>query len=183
MSQLVSQGKVASPSFSFKLSSSGAELFLGGMNSALYTGATTWAPVLQQAYWTVAGQVLVNGAQVTSVGTISSVIDTGTTLVVAPTADAAAFWAAVPGSAPYAGGNRYYTFPCSSTAVVSFRFGGSTAAWPMSAASFNLGRVSSTSTRCVGSIVGQDLGIDGWIVGDACVSFLALTPPSPLRLE
>lgn len=37
----------------------------------------------------------------------------------------------------------------------------------MSASSFSLGRVSSTSTRCVGSIVGQDLGIQGWIVGDA----------------
>ncbi|GAA5892131.1 hypothetical protein JCM8208_001443 [Rhodotorula glutinis] len=163
---LVSQGKVSSPSFSFKLSSSGAELFLGGMNANNFvSGTTTYAPVIQQAYWTVAGQVLVNGKQVTSVGTISSVIDTGTTLVVAPTNDAAAFWAAVPNSASY--GNGYYTFPCSQTTTVSFRFGGSTVAWPMSASSFSLGRVSSTSTRCVGSIVGQDLGIQGWIVGDA----------------
>ena len=161
------------------------------MNANNYvSGSTTYAPVIQQAYWTVAGQVLVNGKQVTSVGTISSVIDTGTTLVVvrpslpparslifqadseldlvcsqAPTNDAASFWAAVPNSASY--GNGYYTFPCSQTTTVSFRFGGSTVAWPMSTSSLNLGRVSSGSTRCVGSIVGQDLGIQGWIVGDA----------------
>ena len=44
---LVSQGKV-NPVFSFKLSSSGAELYIGGSNSALYTGDFTYASVTQQ---------------------------------------------------------------------------------------------------------------------------------------
>lgn len=41
---LISEGVVTSPVFGFKLaaSSSGSELFLGGTNSALYTGDFTW---------------------------------------------------------------------------------------------------------------------------------------------
>ncbi|GAA5905396.1 hypothetical protein JCM6882_003148 [Rhodosporidiobolus microsporus] len=162
---LVTQQKTAASQFSFKLTSTSfgtSELYLGGMNSASYVAGTTeWAPVLAQAYWTVAGQVQVNGASVG--GTFNAIIDTGTTLIVAPTSFASAFWAAVPNSQAYPSGG-YYTFPCSSAPTVSFTFGGSTTRWPLSA--FNLGRVSSGSTRCVGSLVGQDLGINGVIVGD-----------------
>jgi cathepsin D len=35
-------GVVTSPVFSFKLSSSGSELYLGGTNNKLYTGDLTW---------------------------------------------------------------------------------------------------------------------------------------------
>ncbi|GAA6005382.1 hypothetical protein JCM10207_002962 [Rhodosporidiobolus poonsookiae] len=163
---LVAQGKVSSPMFSFKLSSTSigpSELYLGGMNSAYYVAGTTeWAPVISQAYWTVAGQISVNGAPVTASGTFNAIIDTGTTINVVPSAAAKAFWAAVPNSLPY--GNGYYTFLCSQAPTIAFSFGGSTTQWPLS--QFNLGRVSSGATRCVGSIVGQDLGINGWILGD-----------------
>ena len=39
---LISEGVVTSPVFGFKLAASGSELFLGGTNSALYTGDFTW---------------------------------------------------------------------------------------------------------------------------------------------
>lgn len=42
---LISEKAVDSGTFGFKLSSSGAELFLGGTNSALYTGSFNWIPV------------------------------------------------------------------------------------------------------------------------------------------
>ncbi|GAA5830578.1 hypothetical protein JCM11251_002519 [Rhodosporidiobolus azoricus] len=162
---LVTQGKTSSPQFSFKLASTSvgtSELFLGGMNPSSYvSGTTEWAPVLAQAYWTVAGQAQVNGASVG--GTFNAIIDTGTTLIVAPTSFASTFWAAVPNSQAYSSGG-FYTFPCTAAPSVSFTFGGSTTRWPLSA--FNLGRVSSGSTRCVGSLVGQDIGINGVIVGD-----------------
>ena len=45
---LVSQGHVTDSVFSFKLSSSQAELYIGGSNSALYSGRFTHTPVTHQ---------------------------------------------------------------------------------------------------------------------------------------
>jgi cathepsin D len=45
---LISQGEVTSPVFGFKFDTSGSELFLGGTNSALYTGDFTWVPLTSE---------------------------------------------------------------------------------------------------------------------------------------
>lgn len=45
---LVSQGAVPEPVFAFKLASSGSELYVGGVNSALYRDPFTYTPVTQQ---------------------------------------------------------------------------------------------------------------------------------------
>ena len=42
---LISQGVVTSQVFGLKIATSGSELFLGGMNSALYKGNFTWVPL------------------------------------------------------------------------------------------------------------------------------------------
>jgi cathepsin D len=39
---LISEGVVTSQVFGIKLATSGSELFIGGTNSALYTGDFTW---------------------------------------------------------------------------------------------------------------------------------------------
>ncbi|GAA6041674.1 hypothetical protein JCM8097_003078 [Rhodosporidiobolus ruineniae] len=162
---LVAQGKLSSPMFSFKLSSTSvgpSELFLGGMNPQYYVAGTTqWTPVTYQAYWSVNAQVQVNGNAVSTPLT-SFIVDTGTTVNVAPTSWAAAFYANVPGAAAWQ--NGYYTVPCNAVPTISFTFAGTTTRWPIS--QFNLGRTGSGSSLCVGSIVGQDIGINGVILGD-----------------
>jgi hypothetical protein len=45
---LVALKQVSSPVFSFKLSTSGAELFLDGTDSSWYTGSFTYVPVTTQ---------------------------------------------------------------------------------------------------------------------------------------
>jgi hypothetical protein len=45
---LISEGVVTSQVFGFKFAESGSELFLGGTNSALYTGAFTWVPLTSE---------------------------------------------------------------------------------------------------------------------------------------
>lgn len=45
---MVSRGQADVPVFSFKLAASGSELYLGGANSALYTGNFTYTPVTEQ---------------------------------------------------------------------------------------------------------------------------------------
>ncbi|GAA5951141.1 hypothetical protein JCM3765_002396 [Sporobolomyces pararoseus] len=167
---LISQGKVASPQFSFKLTPSGASLDLGSMVSSRYVAGTTqWTPVTSQSYWNIKATTAVNGKAVSALGTFSAIADTGTTLIVAPPSWAQTFYAQIPGSAPYSSGG-YYTFPCSSVPSVSFSFPGSSTAWTIPTSMFNLGRVSTGSTSCVGAIVGQDVGIQTVILGDRFLS-------------
>jgi cathepsin D len=45
---LISQGQVLDSVFGFKLAPSGSELFLGGVNDALYTGDITWLTLSTQ---------------------------------------------------------------------------------------------------------------------------------------
>ncbi|KWU43253.1 aspartic protease [Rhodotorula sp. JG-1b] len=165
---LVSQGRVAKSQFSTYLASSGSELFLGGMNSAHFAaGSTHWYPVISQGYWTLAAKAAVNNKVVSSLGTFSALVDTGTSVIVAPTAAAKQFWAAVPNSATYGSGG-YWTYPCASPPTISFSFGGAFAEqWAVSSSALNLGRVSSGSDRCVGAVVGADIGINAWILGDS----------------
>jgi len=42
---LISNHAISDPVFAFSLGSSGAELRIGGVNSALYTGSLTYTPV------------------------------------------------------------------------------------------------------------------------------------------
>jgi hypothetical protein len=41
----ISQNQVDTPMFGFKFSTSGSELFLGGVNKALFSGEFTWLPL------------------------------------------------------------------------------------------------------------------------------------------
>ncbi|BGP17269.1 hypothetical protein JCM10213v2_005287 [Rhodosporidiobolus nylandii] len=167
---LVNEKKVAKSQFSFLLAQTGSELFMGGMNAAHYAaGSTKWYPVASQSYWLLATQANVGDTAVSSLGTFNSIVDTGTSVIVAPTDAAAKFWASVPNSAAYGGAGGYYSMPCDEmdSVDISFSFGTSDK-WVVSGASLNLGRVSSGSSRCVGAVVGADIGLGAtWILGAA----------------
>jgi cathepsin D len=45
---LIAEGQVSDPVFAFKLASSGSELRIGGVNTALYTGSFTYTPITLQ---------------------------------------------------------------------------------------------------------------------------------------
>ncbi|KAI0683972.1 acid protease [Cytidiella melzeri] len=160
----VSQDQLTPPIFAFKLTGSDSELRLGGVNDALYTGSFTYAPVTTQGYWQVTlGSVNVNNAAVSSLRNLQSIIDTGTTLILAPSAQVQALYAAIPGSrkAYKEVGNGFYTFPCSSTPVVSLTFSGRS--FNVDPKYFNLGRLQG-SNDCVGAVVGTSFNF--WVVGD-----------------
>jgi hypothetical protein len=96
---------------------------------------------------------------------LQSIIDTGTTFIVAPSAQVSKFYAAIPGSKDVSKtvGPGFYSFPCSATERVSLTFGGK--AFSVEPSLFNLGRVSQGSQDCVGAIVGTSR-ISFWVVGD-----------------
>ncbi|KAH0838835.1 Asp-domain-containing protein [Lanmaoa asiatica] len=157
---LVSQSQTNAPAFSFKLATSGSELYLGGANSTLYTGSFSYAPVTNKGFWEVnMDSIKSNGKTILS--NVDSIIDTGTTLVIGVPSQVTTLYAALGGTSI---GQGYYSFPCNSFPSVSFTFGGTS--FTISAATLNIGLVSSGSTDCVSGIVGQDTGFSSWIVGD-----------------
>lgn len=195
---MINQGAVNSPVFSFALSQSGAELYLGGANTAKYTGAITYTPVTQQAYWTVTqNAATVGGKQV--VASRGSVIDTGTTLIYTNAADAQAFYSGFSSAKPlssfgYSDVDGYYAIPCNGNTPISLSeywivfctnherklipplriaYGGRAFSIPygLFTSQGYVGTQSGTQ-YCVGSLVGSGgLGMGNtWLTGDAFLS-------------
>lgn len=185
---LYSANQLSEPLFSFYLeryidqstmnTAPGGVLTLGGTNSSLYQGSIEYLSLASSpSYWLLNVNSLSVQGKTVSVGSSTlAAIDTGTTLIAAPTTVTASIWAQVPGSmalqGAYAG---LYAFPCSTAVTVTMSFGGST--WTINSADMNLGSVPSsvsgtTTQMCAGGIfdigtsVGSGAGVPTWIIGD-----------------
>ncbi|CAK4030641.1 Aspartic protease [Lecanosticta acicola] len=130
---LLNEGNLSPSEFSFYLgreksnTQSKSEMTLAGRDSSRYTGSFTNVPVTQQGYWQVAidGMSVGNGAAVAgSAG--QAAIDTGTTLILAPTAAVASLITQIPGAVPLPLGEDMtaIAYPCSSTPQVNLGFAG-----------------------------------------------------------
>jgi hypothetical protein len=118
---LVNSGSLDEDVFAFYLGSNGGvgELVVGGVNPNHYTGDFTYLPVAETApgvygYWALAmDDITIEGSSVTSAR--KAIIDSGTSLLAAPSADIKAIAAAV-GATPLGKVpplNKEYTIPCS----------------------------------------------------------------------
>lgn len=122
---MVSQGLVASPVFSFYLNrdtsgSIGGEILFGGIDTAHYTGAITYAPVTKQGYW----QFRMDSVKVRTTTTVCSggcqaIADTGTSLITGPSSDIAKLNAALGAKASSSG---EYTVSCTATNLPNVTF-------------------------------------------------------------
>ncbi|GLB45980.1 putative peptidase A1 family protein [Lyophyllum shimeji] len=137
---LVAQGETTAPQFGFKLADP-ASVYLGGVDSNLFTGQLTWTPVTQKGFWHVGLEgVNVNAEPIFAPS--SAIIDTGSTLVLGNTSSVANFYDAIPGSkdAYDTAGEGFYTFPCNASLDISLTFGGKE--FRFDPKHFNLGRLS-----------------------------------------
>ncbi|GBE83078.1 Aspartic protease [Sparassis crispa] len=164
-----SEGVISQGVFAFKLTSSGAELYMGGTDSSLYSGDIEYHDLSSSdGFWQIGGaSAIVNGQTATS--GFDTVIDSGTTLAYGPTSGVSQLYAAIPGSQQ--GSDGTYTFPCDSSATVGFSWGGQT--WQIDPSLFNQGTSSSDSSQCVGAIGASDnlgLGSNTWLLGDIFMS-------------
>ncbi|XP_078054033.1 gastricsin-like [Mustelus asterias] len=77
------------PIFSLCLGSKeGGEVIFGGIDDSLYTGQLTWAPVLQEVFWTIALQsVRINGVDFFCYEGCQAVVDSGTSRITVPQND------------------------------------------------------------------------------------------------
>jgi cathepsin D len=90
------------------------------------------------------------------------IIDTGTTLVIAPTAAAAEMYKNVPTAEPWQ--DSLYKYDCSIEWTAQFTFNGQDYTIPSKY--LNLGLTEAGSKWCVSGIAGADMGLgDRWLVG------------------
>ena len=122
------QGTVSEGVFAMKLASSGSELYIGGTNSRLYSGSIEYHDLVSDQYWMIGdGNVSLNGDNAAS--GLSTIIDSGTSLMAATPSVVEDFYKNVPGS-KLDSQEGLYTFPCDSVPEVSFSWGGKT--WTIS---------------------------------------------------
>lgn len=166
----MAQGKVAVNEFSFFLgrSTSGngdsSELTIGGRNPAHFTGELSLLPVVNYTHWSVdMDGLVVNGNLVSGTKAVAT-LDTGTSFIVGPKDQAAAFWAQIPGSKGHVGKHHpfvFYEFPCDSSFTAAFRLGGKD--FDISPKDYVIRKLS--KKNCLGMIGGGDFPT--WIVGDS----------------
>lgn len=125
---LAKQGLISEAITSYKISrvSDGlndGEITFGGLDESKFdpNSVVTVDNVNPQGFWEAPFSVAVDGQDLGLVPR-TAVLDTGTTLILAPPADAAALHAQIPGSK--SDGQGGYIIPCTTNSVVSMTFGG-----------------------------------------------------------
>ncbi|KAH9935592.1 protease [Fomitopsis serialis] len=166
VNQAKTQGSITSAAFGMKLASSGSELYIGGTDTSLYKGSPEYHTVTGSGYWQISGAKTMINNKAVNTG-FQTIIDSGTTIMYGPPSAVQQFYKSIPGASVYDSQNGYYQFPCNKVPTVAFSWGGKS--WTVSAANFNLGKVSSKSSNCVGALAGQDLGLGSnvWLLGDS----------------
>ena len=116
----VDQGVVDQGVFGFKLASSGSELFIGGTNENLYTDDIEYHNLSSSnGFWQIGGaSVTMNGK--TEGSNLDTIIDSGSTIITAPTSTAKKLWGAVSGSKVYNSSQGLYYYPCDSMPEIKF---------------------------------------------------------------
>ncbi|KAI0032960.1 acid protease [Vararia minispora EC-137] len=156
---LIANNAVSESAFSFKLSQSGAQLYLGGADTSQYTGDFTFVPVDQEGYW----QVTMDGASVKSkqvVGGRSAIIDTGTTLIVGDSQSIASAYSSI--SSAQDNGDGTYSIDCSASPDITLTFSGQE--FSIDPSTFILANGDGT---CIGGLSYDDrIASEFWIVGD-----------------
>ena len=153
---LKNAGAVSSGVFQFDLRTSGSSLFLGGTNSAKYSSTPVYQSVdSNQGFWQVPASV--------NSQSIQSIVDTGTTLIVAPTSQAQTLFNQLGLQTFTQDGSTYAYYNCNQTPKVTFKYGSYTKTLSASTATFG----TTNTGQCVLSVVGGDLGLNAWVTGDA----------------
>ena len=138
---------------------------IGRRNPAKWTGDLTTRPVLDTRHWNVKFDGFVqNGNLVPNTNGVAT-LDTGTSFIIGPYQQAAAFWAGVPSSikhretsAPY----DVYEYPCNSKFTTALRLNGTD--FNVSPNDYNV-KYLLKGGLCLGFVAGGPF--ETWIVGDS----------------
>lgn len=141
------------------------EITFGGVDHSKYEGSLSYTTTVSadSTLWEIPVENLaVNGTSCQLVGK-SAIIDTGTSYILMPPADAQALHAQIPGSTNN-GGSPNYMVPCGTAAAVQFTFSGVT--YGVHPNDY-VDKADSTGHMCASNIIGQQAySANQWILGD-----------------
>lgn len=171
---MLAQGLVTNDEYSFWLNrkqgaTQGGELVLGGYDPAHFSGPITWVPLTWDGYWQFNMTSLsVNG--VTYATKIKAIADTGTSLLVGPTAAVKKINKAI-GATPLARGeylvdcNKIATMPDVTIMLAGVNF-------TLTASQYVLSVTAEGETECISGFAGMDIPAPAgplWILGDVFI--------------
>ncbi|KAF8699264.1 Acid protease, partial [Rhizoctonia solani] len=142
------------------------EITFGGIDETKIDAATTTTMpnVNPNGFWEVPFTAAVGGKDIGLTGR-TAILDTGTSLIIAPPADAQALHAQIPGSK--SDGQGGFTIPCTTDAQVAFTMGGQSFAIDPRDLLFVPVNQNNLQGDCVSGIMsGQIGGPQEWLVGD-----------------
>jgi len=151
------------------------QITFGGVDKSKFTGSLTLIDnVSQTGFWEGdMDAVSVDGKSVNLTGR-SAILDTGTTLLIVPEADAAAIHAAIPGA--QSNGQGSFALPCTTNATVGLTFGGKTFTIdPRDLAFFPLDENDLTGECTSGISSGNIGGARQWLIGDVFLKSVYLS--------
>jgi cathepsin D len=189
---LIAQGKVTTQEFAFYLgraasgTAANSEMTLGGRDVSKFTGAVTQVPVTMQTYWQVALDAIdVNGASAGPTTAGQAAIDTGTTIILAPTDAALAIFAQIPGSfpVPLLSGVpeiTLFAYPCNTAAnyIPSMVFAGTPLR--INPLDFNFGQLTPSFADLIGNGTLATL-LDNLTMSPKCLAAIAAADLDPTQ--
>jgi cathepsin D len=147
----------------------GGVLTLGGTNTSLYQGDINYSDVVDEAYWLITlGGLTIESSSIALSGTSKMAVDTGTTLIGAPTTVVEAIYAEISDSSEITSTDGYYQYPCSTTVNATIHLGDQE--YSLSGSDFSAGAVDTSGTYCMGAFfsIGSDESDElQYILGDA----------------
>jgi hypothetical protein len=142
------------------------EITFGGLDTSKFDPKTlvTLPNLSANGFWAAKMDAVTVNGQSVQARTLNAILDTGTTLIIAPQADANAIHAAIPGAQP--DGQGGFTIPCTTNAKVALVFGGTS--FEIDGRDLAFAPLSNDPKGlCVSGISGGDFGGGGaWLVGD-----------------
>ncbi|KAI9317726.1 endopeptidase [Dichotomocladium elegans] len=166
---MVARDLVEEPVFSFWLNGepdneeNGGELVFGGVNPAHYEGDIIWSDVRRKGYWEIELEDIVFGGQRVDLDPVGAAIDTGSSLLVAPTTIAELINREIGAEKNWAG---QYTIDCNKIAdLPDFCLVFSGEEFCLSPRDYVL----EVQNQCISGFMGMDIPEPAgplWIVGD-----------------
>lgn len=170
--KLATEGSIDAAITSYKLGrladgTNDGEITFGGLDDTKFNAATlvTVDNVSPVGFWEAdMDAVAVNGADVGLQGR-KAILDTGTTLILAPAADALALHQGIEGA--QSDGQGGFLVPCTTTAVISLSFGGQEFTIDPRDLAFAPVDINDPTGDCISGISAGNVGDDTeWLVGD-----------------
>lgn len=138
------------------------ELDIGSINKDRFTGDLNWNTIVETStgFWEIPlNDASVHGTQLGLTGR-TAIIDTGTSFILMPPADALALHSLIPG---FKQDGETFSVPCDTTAIIQFMFNKQT--YNISTPDWRGGKLD--TGLCRSNIVGrQTFGASQWLVGD-----------------